>query len=418
MSRKSLRNVVTYMYRTFPKKNSHFVLPLKHDIEKNIPHVDKIIHDVNKPIPSVEGIIQQPSKNNIVISSIVEQRNVDIDFQNVISEEIIKHIEYAKPIIEDRDKQVNTVNGSVENRMKNLDFLEPSIENRMKNLEFLEPSIEERFAWLIEEEPAPLYPDFFIYLPTTTEKSIDTYTGYFGYTEIIFDKVLDKDNVCLIISNLFMNTLILSDIGEIGINVVDTVSLQLFNSGNKGQSFSHQITLPTIFDDVLTPGYSSFNLVTIPNHSTISTSNDLCIGVYPVVTDRLDLGNYGSIGIKLVDKNNFEIYNTGLPYLPIRYFHVDDTDILIDHGTSQFAGVGNSINIVIPNSELIESKMDLCVLITPLVNSVSDLENIGCFGIEIVDKNNVKVYNTGTSTTYFKYIVVKKSDKFTKNVFI
>lgn len=135
------------------------------------------------------------------------------------------------------------------------------------------------------------------------------------------------------------------------------------------------------------------------------------------------LGDIGLVGIR----SNFikpRVYNTGQEGIDFDYLVVSPDDKkfssageIVQSGISRFSGVGTYTIITLQNSDQLLSEGDIGVMITPIIDRLSDFEAIGKFGFVAIDKNTFYVFNTGSANNRFFWSVFKNMIKPFYNIF-
>lgn len=119
------------------------------------------------------------------------------------------------------------------------------------------------------------------------------------------------------------------------------------------------------------------------------------------------LGTLGRMGIR----SNYlypRVYNTGTEDIAFDYIVLSEDDMeysfegeVIAMGDGYFSGADNYTSVVLPDNENIETEDDVAIMLTPVVENLNTFQLIGRFGYRCFDKNEMRVYNTGTAGNKF-----------------
>lgn len=217
------------------------------------------------------------------------------------------------------------------------------------------------------------------------------------------------DKICLLVSPIFTDFNLNGLDGVFGYRIMSSSLVRLFNSGEAGSQFTYKtITNAAQFGNITTEGINGKNL-SIDNHVTIETKEDICLALAEVVSSADGLGYAGNIGMKLIDKNTVRVYNTGQS-VSLKYFTLSNE--ALEHGIAQFAGRDNYTTINIDIYDDISHSSNICLMITPLVDDDGEeLGNVGEYSFKAMSNTEIRVYNTGNNASRFKWAVVKGDSK-------
>ena len=239
------------------------------------------------------------------------------------------------------------------------------------------------------------------------------YAGSASQRNISFDiSATTTDEIAPIITPVYSTFDELTYIGDVGVKFGSVTDASVYNAGSAGNHFAYEFQNATLYGDIVTGGSAAFTNIAVPADPSIITTDDLCIGLIPLVsTDATDLHHYGARGIKINSVTSVDVYNLGNASLPLRWFQAQPLTKLGEtfHGTETFAGGSSYTTITIATHDDIKNKDYICLLITPIVTGVSDLENIGDFAFEAISPTEIRVYNTGTSGINFKWVVTSRT---------
>jgi hypothetical protein len=206
--------------------------------------------------------------------------------------------------------------------------------------------------------------------------------------------------ISILVSPVYSNENNLGNNGVIGFNVKNQTEVNVINSGTSGQQFLYKIFIDGEYSDISSDG--SLVDVTIADDPNIITSEDINLLVIPTASNTTTLSDIGAFGMKLIDKNNVQLYSTGNGVL--RYYVIRD---YVEHGIDTFAGNGSYVTINISPSVDISHSSNIALMITPIIDDIDDLPNIGEYAYRAISTTEIRVYNTGLAGNRFKWCVVR-----------
>lgn len=229
--------------------------------------------------------------------------------------------------------------------------------------------------------------------------------GYLSFIDLpIAAPSTNFDKVCLLVSPIWIDFNYNGSDGEYGYRVMNQNTVRLFNAGEAGAQFTYKtITNASQFGTVDSNGMTPVDLY-IEDHINIEEKEDICLALTQLVSSVDNLSNAGNFGIKLIDKNNVQIFNTG-GLVKFKYFTLSNE--VIEHGIATFPGKDNELVITLSFHDEITHSSNICMMITPLVDDANELGNVGEYSFKAISNTEIHVYNTGNNLSRFKWAVVK-----------
>lgn len=229
--------------------------------------------------------------------------------------------------------------------------------------------------------------------------------GYSSFVDLnINNPTTNFDKICLLVSPIWIDLNYNGSDGEYGYRVMNQNTLRLFNAGEAGAQFTYKIlTNASQFGTFDSEGLDPVEIY-IEEHINILEKEDICIGFTQMVSGVDGLSNAGNFGIKLIDKNHIQFLNTGLSS-KFKYFLLSNE--ALEHGISTFPGKDNRLVINISNHDEISHSSNICLMITPIVDDIDELGNVGEYTFKAISNTEIHIYNTGNNQSRFKWAVIK-----------
>ncbi len=235
------------------------------------------------------------------------------------------------------------------------------------------------------------------------ESGIGVFQGA-GSSEIIsiddYPNILSAEAVGVMITPLVDNIDLFENVGVYGFKHIDKNNFEVFNLGESGNRFFWSVfetpVLPLTI--IRLDGYSSF--VDVENRSGGSIP-DICILIACRYESALLSGSIGEIGIDVIDDIIIRVFNSGTAGNIITYKSFSD----VQYGDVVSNGY-TPIEIALNDDLNVTSSSKVFIAITPTVNNVDSLGNIGSVGVRAIDKNNAELVNTGDLGYGYRWFLI------------
>lgn len=193
----------------------------------------------------------------------------------------------------------------------------------------------------------------------------------------------------------------LSEIGAFGFKTsVNKDKFTIINTGEATMPFVYKIL--DGFDTAYIQPNENGTEINISSYSSIRVKEDINLYVIYAPNNDEELKTAGEIGIRLINKNTIRIYSGG--NCRLRYHLITEW---LEQGINNFSGKNNYTEISLSNHDEINYDNDVCLCITPIYDNDLEINNVGEFDYQVIDKNTVRVYNTGKADIRFKWCLVK-----------
>ena len=208
------------------------------------------------------------------------------------------------------------------------------------------------------------------------------------------DKVSSKEDVTAIITPIVdSNVEVYANNGNIGVQPVDRRTIFVLNTGDLGGRFFWALVVNNVSKFLYNlPGNGSVLNLSIGDFSP-NLYNTLSPFIAVMMTEDSSyklarLSNIGKFGFQTVNqKNSFNIYSSGEAIMPFVY------KVLSGFQSQTFSSDENGFDIEISDYPSILSELNVNLHILPQPINQNDLTSYGNFAVQIIDKNNVKVFS-------------------------
>jgi len=236
------------------------------------------------------------------------------------------------------------------------------------------------------------------------QSGISNFAGTGLYTEIALDDnddILNEAQIGVMITPIIDRLVDFTEVGKVSFEAIDKNTLRIYNTGASGNRFYWSIFKNT-FSNItyLFPGTG--NLIALYVGYVTTDETKIC----PVISPPLfstwpTAGNIGEVGFAVDSLTEINVFNSGASGDSFNYrVYVDE-----EHGdilTDPVEGVPISVE----NDPSIIDSTDICFAATQLATSSDDLGNAGTTSIQLIDKNNIKFFNSGDDSIPFRYVII------------
>lgn len=236
------------------------------------------------------------------------------------------------------------------------------------------------------------------------QSGIAKFGGVGTYTIITLqnsDQLLTEGDIGVMITPIIDRLSDFEAIGKFGFVAIDKNTFYVFNTGSANNRFFW-----SVFKNMITPFYNIFpgfvTGVTLP--VGYSTDDIDKIGAYisPALFNTWESsGNVGAVAFKPQSTSSFEVINTGLNG-DLFNFNV----IIEDEYGEVLTDVINGVNVIINNDPNIVEASDICIVINIKSDVANEIQNVGDISVELIDKNQVNIHNTGLSNLPLRYNII------------